>query len=273
LALWTLWGAKNVAATGCLLYPESRTCIDALPWAMPSERVDTMRNLIRVESRAWATALDELHGGASWLRGVATHLGDSVAAAQVTLLIVPILASLFGVGLLLLGWAWRSPRTSDPTDDARGRTRTLSMLLAVNLGGAVFCAGLAPEPRYAYGYWLSASILIFAFGWFSAVPLASVDRTARFTSRLFWVCVVVACIGVVWKARVPATRWPRAAPTQGQRRVVGDGISVWTPNRGYCWNLPIPCAAPFHANLRARRVFGGRMMFWQEGPVERPGRR
>lgn len=227
-----LWMARDVALSGCALYPLPQSCISGLPWAV---------------SRGHAQI--EMEGIKSWAR--APHRFDSAK--------------------ILSDWTWVGPWTHNAWKDWSARlflfgaiAGCISVLagarvnrrIVAAVAGLCFCLAYwfwnAPDVRFAFGYLAAAGILGFAMACAACFPGTALPR--RLTLDAVVVSVLLGVLGLVhsgntWTVKNPPAYAVRTAP---------GGRTVWVTQGDYegsdqCWDHPLPCS-PYFEPEQLKRV-------------------
>jgi hypothetical protein len=226
-----IWLARSLLLSGCLAYPVSLTCIEALPWTPTRPEVRGLASWIYSWSRMPNARPEEVLGTWAWLPSWA---GRVFARGDYRLLF----------GLLAAGAAaWLAL--------ARSTAQSLTATTGIAWAGVAFWFFSAPDPRFGLGFLLAAALLPLAFA-LSAVSARGVAPTVIAVVAISFVAVN----GVIGTALrhgwpIPALTWPALPIARTERKVTLSGYEVEVPLDGsQCWASPIPCTPYFNPRLR-----------------------
>jgi hypothetical protein len=229
-ALVFAWLVRGFFASGCLLFPEVRSCSQSVPWSSSPELIASYA----LDVRQWARGHP---AGADWLAGWVRLMGnDRVVVAMFWL---------SAAALLLLALLWR-----------RAQLRSHAGALLAVLAGLAFWLVGAPDPRFAYGFILGAPLVLLgaALGGVARVP-----RSLRVVS-LVLLAISGALAAVADNDELPGF-WPDIPRAQVHvaRASDGSGISVaeQPPGAGaQCWATQPPCSWMVQDGLTVTRLLG-----------------
>jgi hypothetical protein len=235
------WIARGVVLSGCLAFPARATCFTRLlPWSVSQRSAQATATGITSWARQPFTAVDVTMASWNWFpiwKNRLLHVG-----------VIPPLILIVKWGLpavVLLTLASREAR--------RGRWDGLVAALLTLAGGFVYWFWLAPDPRFALGYFYSFGILICAFFF---VRLLQVPRFAS-SRNLILLGFVEAMY--FWLVSIPAYgEWKPVIPgIAAQPRATDEGRTVFVPTAPdpeQCWDHELPCTPQEHykQDLRIR---------------------
>jgi hypothetical protein len=259
------WSARSLAYSGCVVFPVAGTCLFALPWAAPQDRVQASADYVRDWARMpWAPdspALASWDWLKPWLERTITPASVLVAAAILFL----------GAALIVL---------------ARGRAQQLRpaarpapaedylTLLIMPLGGIGFWFATAPAVRFAEGYFWSAALLVLGGGVGQFCRVFQLNRFGRhllaagLAALVFLTAIWPGMAPRGWTGEVPwitneaelrlgrealLVRWPALPEIVVVSNPLPGGGVVYTPESIFaCWDAPLPCAPALDPQLRAK---------------------
>lgn len=232
----SVWAARSVLLSGCLLLPVAGTCIPGLPWGLPPERVEGLSRAIAAWARSPGSGPEAALGGWGWLEAWAER---AWAAAETRALAVAIAGG-------AVAWASAARRTT---------AALAGPFLVAALGTALWFFS-APDPRFALGYLYALALLPIAFA------AARAGAAARTAVRAAMVALVLAASAYVLHATdsfvvanavrrfVPVAGWPPLPVAPVAARITAGGYRASVPLRDdRCWAVPIPCTPELDERL------------------------
>jgi hypothetical protein len=250
LVLFTPWVARNVALTGCLVFPILGTCFSGLPWHVPASEVT--RSSIYVQN--WARGLQEdlpaVTQDLSWI----SRLFNPTSVGIIVLLMA-----------LALGLYWLGTRRNKQASAYPAR---YLLPIGILLAGVGFWFFTAPDVRFGEGYFWGLGFYMFSLGlyrFYTAYELKGIETLVTGAG-----VVVMVIVGLVWpffvksaweaeaywisntvELRQPRTRllwqWPAVPKLYVIYHVVepNNGF-IYTPYTSFpCWDAPLPCVPDY----------------------------
>jgi hypothetical protein len=228
------WIVRSVLLSGCLAFPATATCLDALPWSARAAAewgAFTVREWARVPGSippaprtAWI---------AEWARSYAPYL--AVFGAALT-------------GGIALGLT-------------RGEPRARRAFLAAWAGaaaGVAFWFVSAPDFRFGLAYLFPFVLLPAAWG-LSQRPVTARAGVRRAAVALLGAALVLFAAALLHLRPKPPDAsfawlsWPAFPVVPVELRSIAGGVTVGVPARGdQCWDAPRPCTPEVAPSLRAR---------------------
>ncbi|HEV8015337.1 MAG TPA: hypothetical protein VGP48_07370 [Stellaceae bacterium] len=256
-ALVAVWCLRNLAQSGCLVYPIPFTCIAVLPWTIRHADAENSINVMRGWSRVWNPHdLDAVLRGWDWVGGWFLRAANSDEIVPPLILVA--LALVFLAFRLLRRDRFRTAYETMPP----GRRRFVWALVAVMASGMPFVFFTAPDLRYALGTMTGFALLLMAL---SAPVAVTMPRTYRALGAILGACAVfglqLAPVVPFDRALLIRSDWPRIpAPTLVQR-AAADGTMIYQPvGTDQCWAAPRPCTPNLFADLEFKRLGLWRMI-------------
>jgi hypothetical protein len=257
LAVGAIWAVRNVLLSGCVVFPASGTCVDALAWTLSRDDIrETFNNITDAPRQSDLSLSGISHWLSIWLRdrsrGATTMLRSILAMGVVS--------TILAVGLWLLNRTLSSARSENmPREERRLRRALFSTTVAIALAAAVFWLGTASDARLGWGTALVVALIpAMAFLW-------PVIRTLR--SQKVAVAVLLGFVALAgaypvlslphFIRRFEGVAWPRLNTPAIVVRTTIDGTKIWTPTEtAQCWLSPLPCTkqGEFDRNLVSGRI-------------------
>lgn len=240
IAIAVAWVARNVALSGCFVFPAAATCIVPEPWAVGPGPARNLTAWITSWARAPFLRPEEVLGNWRWLGG----WPDLYATDENRLLV-----ALFALGLVL----WLA--------GARATSRSLTLPLVIAIAGAGYWFAKAPAPRFGFGYLYPLALLPLAFGLSRLEAHRLAWTRAAATAVLLLACAATlrsncgglaasACDALLrevkgWQYRswMPVLEWPRGdfAVDVAPRRLRSGQTAYVAAGGNQCWDNPLPC--------------------------------
>jgi hypothetical protein len=244
-----LWMARDVALSGCLLYPSTIGRLGQLQWAVPEAKVRYEAEAVR----AWA----EYH-----LPSQPVANGYSITPQVWKMLRterVVVAAGMFMLGLIL--WGVSRARGNNKRVDSSQSWWTPAI---VTIGGIGFWLWTAPSLRFGYGYVFSGAAILFCAGlerWPIVLP-----RQWRVVTILGIVLALLASCEYYRKLNHAAwISWPAVPSARLRTQKATDGVTLYlpTPPDDRVWDAPLPATAYPDPALRCRVNAKGQFeRFW-----------
>ncbi len=233
-----IWLLRNLALSGCLVYPQASTCIAALPWSVPSADVVSEAAWIKSWARLPLAPPETVLGNWDWLRPWwKTFLKgrDTGRFFYLSLTLVPL-------AFITLGLQQQKDRVA---------TRAHGFLLLASLAGLAFRFLQAPDFRFGYGFALA---LFACCATILATPLtkglAEHPRTLQVVAALCTVILFNAAGGQRFTQIPIDGEWPVLPAAEFQIKKTTAGVDILTPTKGdQCWTAPRPCTPYFKETL------------------------
>jgi hypothetical protein len=234
------WLARNVALSGCLVFPAAATCVVSEPWAVGPRAARELTAWITSWARKPFLTPEQVLGSWDWLRGWPDLYATDENRVVVTL---------FAMGMVL----WLAV--------VRATSASLSVLWAIAAAGVAYWFLNAPSPRFGLAYLYPLALLPLAFG------LSQIARPGvRWTSAATAAAILLACSATVRsncggraadectaflrspsgkqaRSWLPWLQWPRldfAVTLEPRPLRSGQTAYVATPGQ-QCWDSPLPC--------------------------------
>jgi hypothetical protein len=226
------WAARGIVLSGYPAYPSNAGGLP-LPWRVPRDEVEVIARIIRVSDRMpdwWRSALRNPRWFMRWLTSFGWDQRD---------VLVPLAIA---AGTLPIAFARRLLHSR-----AAGAQRLTLAILVPALGAIALCLSIAPRPRFAgAAYWVLAA---------SGVALSTEGAGAPWRAMVAAAAVGLAALPF-FDGR-PVLRHLRQFEVAASGAVtearLASGLRVGVPQRGTCWDAPLPCAPGPHPGLRLRR--------------------
>ncbi len=238
-----IWLLRNVLTTGCLLYPESASCLD-VPWSAKNNAT---------QSANWVTAwARHPRSGLSPLQNNSWFLNWWLPNYQ-TFLIKFISVGLF-VGILYGSIALRSRFAIMKILDIRIVAATGFVLIAF-----VFWFWKAPTPRFGIGVFIIFFPVLFLF--LHGKTLERPDNSRKLLQAIVVIGVVIfICrIGAPWEKISFDNILTINVLTVPEPKVIEDSVYGVRPIKGYyqCWLIPecTPYDRPPKLSWRGKSAF------------------
>ncbi len=254
------WLARNVALSGCFMFPAAATCLVEEPWSVGPRGAQNLAAWITSWARNPFLAPEEVLGNWRWLRG----WPDLYATDENRVLI-----ALFALGLVLA------------LAGGHAITRSVAIPFAIAVAGAAYWFLSAPAPRFGFGYLYPLALMPLAFALSTLEP-----HRLAWTRASAAVAILLACSATLrsncgglaasactaftaftgnsggWKywRWIPYLEWPRSDfPVHLESRPMRSGqiAFVASPTKQQCWDHPLPCTPWLHPDL-----------FWTGGRFE-----
>jgi hypothetical protein len=245
IAIALPWLARNVALSGCLVFPVAVTCLTSEPWAVGPAAARELAGWITSWARKPFLRPEQVLGSWDWLRGWPDLYATDESRVLVTL---------FALGLVL----WLAA--------ARATSRSLAVLSAIATAGAAWWFLKAPSPRFGLAYLYPLALLPLAFGLSRLAP-----GGARWPRAAAITVIVLACSATLRsncgglaasactaffqspsgsRARfwLPWLSWPRDDfDVAVQPRPLRSGQTAYVATQ--CWDSPLPCTPSLDPDL------------------------
>jgi uncharacterized MnhB-related membrane protein len=227
-----LWMARDVALSGCAVYPLPQSCSFDLPWAVARPQAETEA----VSIRSWARApnrLDYAKVMADW-KWLGPWTVRNWPAFGIRLFLVGAIAA--GVSVLA---------------GARG-----NRLVTATFAGLCLCVAYwflsAPDVRFGSGYLAATGILGLSIACAAYFPGA--DPVRRLTVEAVALSVLLGTAGLVQSGNT----WTIERQPAFAMRTAPGGKSIWTtlgdyPGSDQCWDHQLPCT-PYWDPDKLKRV-------------------
>jgi len=257
VSLIVLWLVRNIISSGCFLFPQSRTCVESLPWAMPLEQVsfwmsDVKYHLCGVRTEGNVFSNSECFN--TWLinfrkepliKGMGWALG-------------------FGIFMLALVGI-KHPLQKATELNKRNLFGALIVILAAS---AVW---LLTAPNLRFALWIPFALL----GLFYGVISEKGKWQIPFNRKIFYLGIAWACLVTLRSAlltrplAVDWSHWP-TLPRRGSAVIskVHDFSIVSPLNDFRCWDSSPPCT-PEQPKIEIYSSQLGRIWF---SPSEKKGK-
>jgi hypothetical protein len=258
--LGALWLASGIASSGCAAFPAPVTCLSALPWSVPGERVRYMADIVAGWARMPGDHFAEaLHGWAwlkSWPFTVLAHRAFFAGTG----------ATLAILALLVAAIALRGRRAGIAPAAA---IRSPSVAFAVAYAGATGCIGIvfwfatAPDPRFGMGFLMATPTLLVAWAAWRWLPDQEAVHRAWAGNAIaglvfLFGAVFLAIFGV--SALAAARAWPMIPVPVVHDELLGPRFHANVPvGTDQCWDAPLPCAPDF----RSPSLRDGHILLWR----------
>ncbi len=218
-----IWLLRNVATTGCLLYPESASCLD-VPWSAKSHAANNAK---------WVTA---------WAR----HPGSGLSSLQDSswflnwwlpnhhIFIKKLVSTGLFIGFLYGGIALRARFAIIKILDMRFIAAT-----GFVLGAFMFWFWKAPTPRFGIGVFILFFPVLFLF--LHGKTTEASENIKKYMQAIVIVGVVIfICrFGVPWKILSLDNALTINRLTVGKPKVKSDSVYGFRPIKGdQCWLIP-----------------------------------
>lgn len=246
VVLLLIWLGKNIATTGCLLYPEASTCFTALPWSAQANALgdaDAVTGWARLPGPGYLTALTDPSWFTVWwlptYREFLTDLTRSGVIVGILYCVVAMVAGSFRASLL----------------DLRYWGALSAVLLALLLW-----FWKAPTPRFGIGVFMVLFPVLFSF-----IQGKNAPQNARFS---WWVrsAVVLAVLMIAFQVGEPIGKISRENILTMRRMTVANPKVVPDPVYGVrpvdtdqC--ALVPECAPY--DRPPRSIVWGRTVFYR----------
>jgi hypothetical protein len=252
---------RQVALSGCLLYPVAHTCLPGLPWAARGYS-DPLASSHRIQAWArhpgsdlWKPGWSWLNDG--WLESTGQHMWTmwSTTATGAALLAVWIAGPM----------SWRRS-SSVPPDPRWHPPRGYAGWAGTCVLGTAFWFATAPGLRFGEGVLVAFGVLPGAWVLSRGLWRGVRDGASRRRSA-----VVLATLGLLLLARGfwlsdhwldGAPDWlhlnaARAIQRAATRTAIVDGVEVRVPrDQNLCWFEPRPCTPRLEPNLHVGHFAG-----------------
>ena len=249
------WLLRNVALSGCLVYPVAVTCSPKLAWGLPMAAVE--RDIAFVQSwarRDWSEA-DRV--SSNWV-GVIHQVTPN------TLFVLGVVGCVAGA----MYWIAKRKNSRRPDTPFRYWLPVVALLLGIG-----FWLATVPDVRFGEGYFWSLGLYGFSLGlyrFYQAYALKGFEKfilVAGSALAIFvafiWPLFLPVGWGAdkYWIANQPQLRlsrsqlvwqWPPIPKVRLIRHFVGGGY-LYTPIISFpCWDAPLPCAPGYDPQVRVR---------------------
>lgn len=261
------WLVRFFWMSGCLVYPVSFTCSDAVQWGVGKQAAQWMANYIQ----QFAINRTPIPTDIALLWFLDSHLFQDWLALYFGYpeTFVVLFSLILGA---LIYWASykRRPVHRKPRQE-------VSLILSY-AGAIVFWFWTAPDVRFGSGYLWTVTLLFFSWGIFYL--LHEQEMPIRNLAYAFLFAMLIGLTSVAWirvaSSLLPSPLsihwvWPAQAPRVPTWEKNIDGISIRSPQKSdlLCWGEPLPCTPELHPELRIKTNETGDIeMFYVPGLVK-----
>lgn len=250
LLILTPWAAHGVATSGCVAFPVHAGCFYKLPWAVPEVFVKYEEDFVKAFARdptLLPTTTDSVLAGWSWMTGWLRRWFLSIEIIKI--------APLLLIGATALYFRLRNGKQVAAGSGSRAFITLFSLI------GALFWFFSAPDFRFGAGYLYT---LFISFLLANVNCISNCTKTRRAFTSLIVLLLIIAGINFTRLAMV-GSRFAAIPGADLSRVVTIDGVQVYYPPTGDCWDAPLPCTTFLDKGLRIRTGVDGRPnMFWFE---------
>ena len=240
-----IWILRNILTTGCLLYPESSSCLN-VPWSAKNNAINDA-NWVTAWARHPKSGLYSLQGNSWffnwWLSKYQTFLTQLIYAG------------LF-VGILYGGVALRTKFIIVKIMDIRYVAAAGFIIIAF-----LFWFWKAPNPRFGIGVFILLFPVLFLFLHGKTLEISKNHRKLLQTTVVVGVIIFICQIGIPWKRLSFSNALTFNTLTVPTIEVYEDSVYGVRPvKRNQCWLVP-ECT-PY--NHPAKSLWHGKSIFYSK---------
>jgi hypothetical protein len=241
------WLVRNVALSGCFVFPAAGTCVVDRPWSVGAASARNLTAWIASWARRPSRTPEEVLGSWDWLRTWPDLYGTDENR---------VLVLLFAGGVVM--WLLL----------VRAVTRSVAVPFAIALAGLAYWFASAPTPRFGYAYVYPLALMPLAFGLSRLAPIRGRWIHAAMAAVILLACSATfrsncggledtACTALTgkggWRYRrwMPYREWPPDAPAVAtEPRILRSGQIAFVPTAdNRCGNAPLPCTPSLDPDL------------------------
>jgi hypothetical protein len=235
-AFASVWVARSLLLSGCLVYPAAATCIPGIRWTPDPAAVHYEAQAIWAWGRNPGLPPEAVLGSWAWVHGWIARILEKPEHL--------LLAALVLLGIVAFALSLRRMR------------RELAAPCVVAAGGVAYWFATAPDPRFASGFFIALAILPVTFA-LSELELlrAPVARWAAASVLAAAAAALVVTNGVVTLAierpwPIPIFDFPYLPLARSATAWTRSGLAVSVPLEGdQCWANEPPCTCTLDPEL------------------------
>lgn len=248
ITVFSLWSLRSLALSGCVVFPQSQTCISSLPWATAIDQVIGHARLIHGWGRQSPGITSEALQSWAWVPGWLRYMYEYKIVWLPQLLCLVAMA----------GWAYAAlMRRARPDAFLLLPATRFMPIWAIALGGLVFWFFAGPDIRFGYGFLISAPMLLFAYGLYRA----GWPRLTHSGSRTFvFILAGILLLHAGYMNRnsgfaALTAPWPELETVATKEHRNHQGVTIYSPGeKDECW-WQRPCTISFNPEITVTRLW------------------
>lgn len=234
--LGSIWMIRGIGLSGCLIYPEARSCFYQLPWTSTFELNDAEKHVSQWDARAAGKHYSEGMDGKDWFPFWWQQLWKTATAPRS--LSLGVLGVFIALSALIYK-PWRRKILAPEKSKA-------SVLFALLIFGLGYWFLLAPGLRFGMGYFISFFLMILAVAVYAHQISETLFRYRRpFVALVFAVFLLkTATMTKVFRSGFFTAHWPRFPDNPAETKLSANQFPVNTPKYMHnCYAIDPPCAS------------------------------
>lgn len=229
-----IWLMRGFITSGCPAYPSTLMCIQSFEWTVPMDLARASHNWVKAWAREPGVPPEIILKNWDWFETWFVRFLRSRFRKNLLYFIF--------IGIFFIIYYRKKKKIHFVNYYPH---------IFVSLLALVFWFLQAPDIRFAFGFWLSFSIMILTFG---IAASGRLSNSIKHTEWLVTICLATLLLSESNYARlhnwIKGTSFPNIPDVEYEQKTILEGFAINAPiNSDRCWNAPRPCAVGFDIRI------------------------